>query len=104
MSPVFTCRLGGRGQIEIRPAAIPLRGQDIDVSHFAYWCLGNERMNILANRLADVRGAAGRTHAIAGSIRTGLANHDDPGTIERRIRAAENVGLPSHSDNRPPCT
>ena len=42
----------------------------------------------------DVRGAAGRTRAIGAAIRTGLANHDDPDTIEERIRAAENAGLP----------
>lgn len=43
------------------------------------------RRRNLASPLADTRGAA---------IRTGLANHDDPGTIEDRIRAAENAGLP----------
>ncbi|MFC9553714.1 hypothetical protein ACFTWF_22945 [Rhodococcus sp. NPDC056960] len=36
----------------------------------------------------------GGTRAIAAAIRTGLANHDDPGTMEDRIRAAENAGLP----------
>jgi hypothetical protein len=44
--------------------------------------------------LADVRGAAGRTRAIATAIRTGLANHEDAVSIEARIRAAEIAGRP----------
>jgi hypothetical protein len=54
----------------------------------------DRRRRNLASPLADVRGAAGRTRAIAAAICTGLANHDDPATIENRIRAAENAGLP----------
>jgi hypothetical protein len=52
------------------------------------------RRRNLANPLADVRGAAGRTRAVAAAIRTGLANHDDAASIEVRIRAAEAAGLP----------
>jgi len=52
------------------------------------------RRRNLANPLADVRGAAGRTRAVAGAIRTGLANHEDATSIEVRIRAAEAAGLP----------
>jgi hypothetical protein len=52
------------------------------------------RRRNLANPLADVRGAAGRTRALAAAIRTGLANHEDAGSIEVRIRAAEAAGLP----------
>ena len=52
------------------------------------------RRRNLANPLADVRGAAGRTRAVAGAIRTGLANHEDAASIEVRIRAAEAAGLP----------
>ena len=52
------------------------------------------RRKNLASPLADVRGAAGRTRAIAAAIRTGLANHEDPVAIEARIRAAEGAGLP----------
>lgn len=44
--------------------------------------------------LADTRGAAGRTHAIAHAIRTGLATGESPEEIEERIRAAEEAGLP----------
>jgi hypothetical protein len=52
------------------------------------------RRRNLANPLADVRGAAGRTRAVAAAIRTGLANHEDAASIEVRIRAAEAAGLP----------
>jgi hypothetical protein len=52
------------------------------------------RRRNLANPLADVRGAAGRTRALAAAIRTGLANREDAGSIEVRIRAAEAAGLP----------
>jgi hypothetical protein len=52
------------------------------------------RRRNLANPLADVRGAAGRTRAVAGAIRTGLANHEDAASIEVRIRASEAAGLP----------
>jgi hypothetical protein len=47
------------------------------------------RRRNLANPLADVRGAAGRTRTVAAAIRTGLANHEDAASIEVRIRAAE---------------
>lgn len=47
----------------------------------------------LASPLADVRGAAGRTRAIAAAIRTGLANDDDADSIEKRIRATQIAGL-----------
>jgi len=53
------------------------------------------RRRNLASPLADVRGAAGRTRAIAAAIRTGLANHEDAASIETRIRAAEVSGVPS---------
>lgn len=52
------------------------------------------RRRNLANPLADVRGAAGRTRAIAAAIRAGLAIHEDAASIELRIRAAEADGLP----------
>jgi hypothetical protein len=44
--------------------------------------------------LADLRGAAGRSRAIAAAIRAGLAAGDTPQQIEARIRAAEIQGLP----------
>lgn len=44
--------------------------------------------------LADTRGAAGRTHAIAHAIRAGLVAGESPEEIEERIRAAEEAGLP----------
>lgn len=44
--------------------------------------------------LADVRGAAGRTRAIAVAIRTGLKSHEDSMSIERRIEVAERAGRP----------
>ncbi|KAF0965393.1 hypothetical protein [Rhodococcus sp. T7] len=52
------------------------------------------RRRNLASPLADVRGPAGRTRAVAAAIRAGLANGDDPGSIEERIRWAEAAGLP----------
>jgi hypothetical protein len=52
------------------------------------------RRKNVASPLADVRGAAGRTRAIAAAIRTGLANDEDTDSIEKRIRAAEIAGLP----------
>jgi hypothetical protein len=52
------------------------------------------RRRNLANPLADVRGAVGRTRAVAAAIRTGLANHEDAASIEVRIRAAEAARLP----------
>ena len=53
------------------------------------------RRRNLASPLADIRGAAGRTRAIAAAIRAGLANHEDAASIETRIRAAEAAGVPS---------
>ena len=44
--------------------------------------------------LADTRGAAGRTHAIAHAIRAGLVAGESPEEIEERIRATEEAGLP----------
>jgi hypothetical protein len=52
------------------------------------------RRKNVASPLADVRGAAGRSRAIAAAIRTGLEQQEDSGRIERRIRAAEIAGLP----------
>ena len=52
------------------------------------------RRRNLASPLADVRGAAGRTRAIAAAVRTGLANHEDPAGIERRILDTQNAGIP----------
>ncbi|MGW5153223.1 hypothetical protein [Rhodococcus koreensis] len=52
------------------------------------------RRRNIASPLSDVRGAAGRTRAIAAAVRTGLANHEGPETIEGRIRAAEAAGSP----------
>ncbi|WP_338051868.1 hypothetical protein [Rhodococcus koreensis] len=48
----------------------------------------------LASPLADVRGPAGRTRAIAAAIRTGLACGEATDRIEERIRCAEAAGLP----------
>lgn len=44
--------------------------------------------------LADTRGAAGRTRAIAEAIRAGLRAGEPSAKIERRIQAAEEAGLP----------
>jgi hypothetical protein len=44
--------------------------------------------------LADLRGAAGRTRAIATAVRAGLAAEGTQREIEERIRAAETEGLP----------
>lgn len=44
--------------------------------------------------LADLRGAAGRTRAIAGAIRAGLAAGETTEQIDQRIHAAEQEGLP----------
>ncbi len=52
------------------------------------------RRRNLASPLADVRGQAGRTHAIATAIRTGLASGDNADGIEQRIRSAKAAGLP----------
>ncbi|MFI6157308.1 hypothetical protein ACIBCA_32010 [Kitasatospora sp. NPDC051170] len=47
-----------------------------------------------AGPLADLRGPAGRTRAIAGAVRRGLAHGEAPERIEEHIRAAERDGLP----------
>ncbi|WP_137726325.1 hypothetical protein [Prescottella subtropica] len=52
------------------------------------------RRRNLRSPLADVRGSAGRSHAIADTIREGLAAGEGPAAIEARIRAAEDAGLP----------
>jgi hypothetical protein len=52
------------------------------------------RRSNLDSPLADVRGAAGRTRAIAAAVRGGLANNDDASGIETRIRAVQIAGLP----------
>jgi hypothetical protein len=44
--------------------------------------------------LADTRGAAGRTRAIAHAIRTGLKEGEPPERIEQLILAAEESGMP----------
>lgn len=44
--------------------------------------------------LADIRGAAGRTRAIAEAIRAGLRAGESASNIEGRIQAAEEAGLP----------
>jgi hypothetical protein len=44
--------------------------------------------------LADLRGAAGRTRAIAHAVRTGLSSGATTEEIENLIRAAELAGLP----------
>ena len=57
----------------------------------AEWAL---RRRNPAGALADVRGAAGRTRAIAAAIREGLACGELPDVIEDLIRAAEQEGAP----------
>ncbi len=52
------------------------------------------RRRNLASPLADVRGPAGRTRAIAAAIRMGLADHELPHVIETRIASAEAAGMP----------
>lgn len=44
--------------------------------------------------LADIRGTAGRTRAIAAAVRSGLARNEDAASIERRIHDAEQAGCP----------
>ncbi|MGW5396676.1 hypothetical protein [Streptomyces sp. NPDC003952] len=44
--------------------------------------------------LADLRGPAGRTRAIAATIREGLRQGESPQQIEQRIHDAEREGLP----------
>lgn len=52
------------------------------------------RRRNLRSPLADVRGAAGRSHAIAAAVRDGLAAGEDRAAIDARIDAAEAAGLP----------
>lgn len=44
--------------------------------------------------LSDVRGSAGRSRAIADTVRAGLAAGEGPASINTRIRVAEDAGLP----------
>ncbi|MBY8887226.1 HNH endonuclease [Streptomyces sp. PTM05] len=44
--------------------------------------------------LADIRGPAGRTRAIAEAVRYGLKHHESRELIDARIRTAELAGLP----------
>ena len=50
------------------------------------------RRRNIASPLADVRGPAGRTGAIAASIRIGIEQNLDVATVEVRITAAEAAG------------
>ncbi|NLU65007.1 hypothetical protein HCA61_22480 [Rhodococcus sp. HNM0563] len=52
------------------------------------------RRRNLHSPLADVRGAAGRSHAIAEAVRAGLRAGEDAAAIDARIRAAEDAGRP----------
>lgn len=69
----------------------------------AHMLLGTNRTNRneydlrrrnISSPLADVRGQAGRTRAIADAIQTGLDQHEDLDNIEQRILTAEQAGLP----------
>ena len=63
------------------------------------------RRGNLANPLADVRGAAGRTRAIATAIRAGPANHEDAARHrETDSRCPNPRAFPSPSgDNNKQC-
>lgn len=52
------------------------------------------RRRNIASPLADVRGPAGRTRAIADAVRAGLERNEDSTEIDRRIYLAEQAGLP----------
>ncbi|WP_159929091.1 hypothetical protein [Rhodococcus sp. WAY2] len=52
------------------------------------------RRRNLASPLADVRGPAGRTRAVAAAIRMGLADRELPHVVETRIAVAEAAGMP----------
>ncbi|MEU2004633.1 hypothetical protein ACH47B_26890 [Rhodococcus sp. NPDC019627] len=52
------------------------------------------RRRNLASPLADVRGPAGRTRAVATAIRMGLADRELPHVVETRIAVAEAAGMP----------
>ncbi|MDJ0104928.1 hypothetical protein QM646_00780 [Rhodococcus erythropolis] len=52
------------------------------------------RRRNIASPLADVRGHAGRTRAIAAAIRTGIERNVGVDVIDERIAAAETAGRP----------
>jgi len=52
------------------------------------------RRRNVASPLADVRGPAGRTRAVAAAIRMSLADRELPHVVETRIAAAEAAGMP----------
>ncbi|RAL31787.1 hypothetical protein CVN56_26955 [Rhodococcus sp. AQ5-07] len=52
------------------------------------------RRRNIASPLADVRGPAGRTRAIAAASRTGIEQNVGVDVIEERIAAAEAAGRP----------
>lgn len=52
------------------------------------------RRRNIASQLADVRGPAGRTRAIAAAIRTGIEQNVGSDVIEERIAAAAAAGRP----------
>ncbi|MFE5788376.1 hypothetical protein [Rhodococcus erythropolis] len=52
------------------------------------------RRRNIASPLADVRGPAGRTRAIAAAIRTGIEQNVGSDVIDERIAAAEAAGRP----------
>ncbi|MDV6277963.1 hypothetical protein R3Q06_31255 [Rhodococcus erythropolis] len=52
------------------------------------------RRRNITSPLADVRGPAGRTRAVAATIRTALGKRDDHDTIEHSIHDAEQAGMP----------
>ena len=52
------------------------------------------RRRNIASLLADVRGPAGRTRAIAAAIRIGIEQNLDVATVEEHIAAAEAAGRP----------
>ena len=69
----------------------------------AHLLLGTNRINRsqydlrrrnITSPLADVRGPAGRTRAIAAAIRTGLDRNENLDMIEQRIHEAEQSGMP----------
>ncbi|WP_254593053.1 hypothetical protein [Prescottella equi] len=53
-----------------------------------------QRRRNISSPLSDIRGPAGRTRAIANSIRMGISNRETAAAIESRIQAAEEAGLP----------
>lgn len=74
-----------------------------DFANLAHMRLGTNRSNYseyelrrrnIASPLADVRGPAGRTRAIADAIRTAVSRHEDAAATDERIHAAEAAGRP----------